>query len=148
MTPISTNIGEIKVKLEFEFTTINNRLMTVKVNCDSRHWVIQPKQPGIYDLEFDVTLPNSLLIEFSGKNNQTDTQVDADGNILADLCVKVKSITLDRIPIKINTNKLVILETDSGASIQSNYIGFNGRSVIPMEFSNAFEQIMFWQKNG
>lgn len=130
-----------KVKFIFEFGLLDNRYMQTSVTSGNHSQLVIPDSNNIGTVEFDVELPTQIVLKFSGKNSATDTQIDADGNIIRDMYVKINSISMDGFDLnKIFLHQKMKLLTESGQEIQTSYFGFNGISTIEMPESSVFSQ--------
>jgi hypothetical protein len=142
-----TDLGSVGVRLRFEFSKLHDRVMTVQCTSGSTIQRLEPQQAGFYDLDFRTTLPGRISLMFSGKNNLTDTVLDKDGSMVADLFVRLDAITIDDIPIKIDVAPIMLLTTETGEKHQTNYVGFNGQAVLHLLEHNAFDLIMAWTRH-
>ncbi len=127
--------------LDFEFGSIDGRVMTLTVNQIN----VESTAPSCDVL---ITLPGQVELIFSGKNKSADTKVDMQGQILADMYVKILSIRLDglELPNWVVQKKLILI-TENGKQLNTSYIGFNGKIVITMPEKNVFLQYMKFCQN-
>ena len=127
-------MNRIKVTIDLKFKGINGKHMNLVVNGKS----VAPDDEARSEILCD--LPSEYVLEFSGKV-PNDTKVDADGNIIDDIFIQIKSIKIDgiRLPDTYVHQKIKI-KTDSGEEIQTAHIGYNGRIVIPLTESTPFTQ--------
>jgi hypothetical protein len=138
------NFNKCCVAIDFEFCGIDNRFMRLEIEYNNQRLVATPvldnQDHGTAVVELLIELPTTIQIKTSGKT-QSDTIIDADGNHLKDMCIKVKSVKLDRFELKDSFlyNK-ILLNTDCGQHIKSNYLGFNGNVVIDFKCNNVFSQ--------
>lgn len=140
------NFNYVRLSIEFEFSKVNDKIMTVDVVYKDRHVKLHPNEPGVYSLELDIDIPNTVRFSFSGKDNRTDTII-VDNKIVDDLCVKIKNISLEGFKVdKPILHLLPKLITESGSTIVSNYIGFNGFIDIEILENNIFDQLMAWHR--
>ena len=83
---------------------------------------------------------NQLRIVISGKTAD-HTQIDDQGNILKDMCIKLINITVDGLSCSPEyVYHHINLHTDLGQVVQSNYWGFNGYVELNFDYANSF----FW----
>jgi len=141
-----TDLRLINIKLRFEFSELNDRIMNVDIKAGGTELRLAPDRAGFYDIDLDMLLPQRLLMCFSGKDNRVDTLLDQEGRIVADLFVRLDQIVLDNVPVKIDTNKLLVVETESGEKHRTHYVGFNGHAVLDFAETNVFDQIMVWNR--
>ena len=93
--------------------------------------------------EKEIHFPTVVVIKTSGKNHNFDTKIDAEGNIYEDLFVQIESISLDS--FKLNEKYLhqkIICVAESGDSIITSYLGFNGETKLEFLEENTFLQIL------
>ena len=127
-------MDKARIDLEFEFGQIDDRYMTVIVNGQ----VITPANPTI---SFDTVLPTQFRIEYSGKNNQTDTKLDESGKIIADLYAKIKTMRLDGFPVSQKyLYHTVTMHTETGQVLTTCYAGFNGYMEVVLDQPTVFSQ--------
>lgn len=123
------------LSIDFEFSNIDNRKMSVVLKTNKETLIIN--EQGIIKIE--IQLPSLVTLIFSGKNQETDTLMDSQGNILQDVHVKIKSIRIDGLEIpEWSIQKKITLETDTGMLVSSSYIGFNGTMRIDMPEIDIF----------
>jgi hypothetical protein len=140
------NFNSVRVRIEFDFTSVNDRIMAIEISDQDLLITPPPDSPGIRTIEFDLIIPSEIKMIFSGKNQDLDTILDGNNNIVQDLCVKFNKIWLDGIPVNVHPSKMVKFLPDSGESISTNYIGFNGELTIAIDQTNTFDQIMSWNR--
>ena len=129
-----------KLKIDIEQGSIDGRSMLVKLISDQQ-------QINFADsIEIDIELPTNITLVFSGKNHMTDTIIDKDNKIIADMYTKITKIELDGVPFPIAyIRKCLCLETQD-QKIYTSYIGFNGQMILKFEETTVFQQIN-WIKN-
>ena len=124
-----------KLKIKIEQGAIDGRTMLVELMAGSE------KTSFNESIEKDIKLPCSVSLLFSGKNNATDTIVDQDNNIVADMYTKILSIELDGISIpEVYIQKYLGIDTGE-QKIYSSYIGFNGKMTLEFQESTLFQEI-------
>lgn len=86
------------------------------------------------DFKFDIAPNQNLTICVDGKEKNF-TKVDADGNILEDMHVKIDQVIINSMPIKkwILETKFFNFLTNDGKISTSNYFGQNGKTHIKIE---------------
>lgn len=114
--------------------------MNVLIGVRDWHSDIHPTEPGLYQFEHDIILPEKIELIFQGKDMSKDTVCDARGNIMQDKCVIIKKITLDNFVVdQYYIQKHLTLQiADSDQSANSNYVGHNGRMILDLDRSNVF----------
>jgi len=127
-------MDKARIDLEFEFGLIDNRCMTVMVNGQ----LVTPANPTV---SFDITLPTQFRIDYSGKDNQTDTKLDKQGNIIADLYAKITTMKLDGFPVRQKyLYHTVTMHTTTGQVFTTCYAGFNGHMQVVLDQPTVFSQ--------
>ena len=131
-----------KYPIEIYFRFYNCENSEIKLWHDDKECV--PKN-AFYTHQVDLTLPNSLRFEMTGKHKKHhDTQVDKDGNILFDRYIKVVKCTVNNlIPNQLFMRKWPLVHigstrrnfTPANRQLHTNYIGFNG--VIELDFEGS-----------
>lgn len=127
-------MNKVRIDIEFEFGLIDNRYMTVMVNDQ----LVTPANPTV---SFEIDLPTRIRIDYSGKNNQTDTKLDEQGNIIADLYAMIKVMKLDGFLAKQKyLYHNVTMHTTTGEVFTTCYAGFNGHMQIVLDQPTVFSQ--------
>jgi hypothetical protein len=136
-------LNECVISFKFEFFRIHDRYMSVVVGDD----IIVPDENNHASYSIATILPSEIKLQFLGKNQNTDTIVDQQGNILQDLYVKIVSINLDQIllPDWIMQKNLYYL-TEANQLVNSSYIGFNSSMTINLTEENVFYQYQKFKK--
>lgn len=122
--------------IELEFGECNGFM---SVDITDRHGMIEsltkPANSTII-VQHKIELPNQLCFSISGKNYESDTLVSADGSIVADKFVKLKKLSLGRMPIQHNKfYQICNYQTDKGQTLYDPQWHFNG--LVTIDF---FEQ--------
>lgn len=141
-----TNFNQCKLKIKFCFGRCNNKLFQVKV--DDNHdvvevlpYTIDNEIIGIYEKQ--IYLPTKIIIHAQGKDNNVDTILDENFNIVEDLYVQISAISLDGFDLNENfLFKKINLITVDNKKILTNYIGFNGFVELNFKEDNIFFQCM------
>lgn len=135
-------LNKCKIGFEFEFGAIQGRCMTLQVLHDDNCYMV-PGNQGTANLQFDIVLPTTINLKFSGKNPNTDTLVDHDGKIIEDMYVKIVKINLDGFDLnEIFFHKKITICTDDLQQITTSYIGFNGMINLEFNESTVFKQYL------
>lgn len=130
-----------KIKLQLEIGFINGRSMSLQVfNKDSLIFDKSTFDKKKENVELELEFPTTLKIITDGKR-VNDTIVSVDGVIVEDMFIKISKLSIDRMPIKtwILEKYLFSGKSQSGDTYDTNYIGYNGVTMIDLEFSNSFE---------
>ena len=128
------------LKMNFRYGSCNNKLLRVEVKHDKQTVELAPvKNLAIFKKQ--ITLPTKIKINVSGKDNNSDTKIDADGNVIEDLFVQISDIYLDTFRLDdIFLHKHITIQTDSGDDHVTNYFG-NGVAEISFTEENIFAQV-------
>ena len=134
-------MNDCNIKIDLEFGSIGDKLMQVQYRCNDIR-----ENVDVVDLKASInqriTLPSKITLTFSNKDNNKDTILDENNNILSDLYVKILNIYLDGIKVNpVYLQKNLKLFTDSGNIINTPYVGFNGTMEIPLDTASVFQQI-------
>ena len=128
------------LKMNFRYGTCNNKLLQVEVEHDKQTVELNPVE-NFATFEKQITLPTTVKINVSGKDNNSDTKIDADGNVIEDLFVQISDIYLDKFRLDdIFLHKHITIKTDSGDEHVTNYFG-NGVAKIIFTEENIFAQV-------
>ena len=131
--------------IDFQFlNSINHTNMHVDIGTDRLSASNETKS---YSTR--ITLPSTLEIKCSGKDQNTDTLIDVNGQVIADKVVIIKSIVLDNIRIpQRSIDKIIRLVTDDGQEFYSETIKHNGTIVLDFKYSDVFRQVMHFTRMG
>jgi hypothetical protein len=141
-------MNQCKLEIFFKFFDIRNEYMGVEIQSGEVRSSMIPSDNSTHCFEQDISLPHTVELEFFGKNQDRDTEIDENGNVVRDKCVIIKDIRLDNIPIDpLYLKRRLSLEHSAGVS-NSNYIGFNGTMSLKFDRSNVFHQIMEMKRLG
>jgi hypothetical protein len=126
------------IKLKFEIAKLDDRSMSIEfiVNGKTVDYYEQINE-HIFIWESPFSLPGTVDIKVSNKN-PNDTQLDQQGNIVADKYIKLLDIVVDGLacaPYYVNRIKFV---TNEGKEIITNYWGFNGTARLNFIEENSF----------
>jgi len=130
-----------KIKLQLEIGSVYDRSMSLQVF--DKYKLIYDRE--IFDrekenIEFELNLPTTLKFTTDGKKDN-DIIVSTDGDIVADMFIKISKFSIDRMPVKtwILEKYLFSGQSYDGKSYDTNYIGYNGVTEVDLEFSDSFE---------
>lgn len=129
MTLLSIDIfsGNYNKSMSAKFISGNKLLKTIKYFDE-----------GTHRIDFDINLPTKFYISVDGKDNNTDTVLDKNGNVKKDKFLRLDNILLDKKPINSNAlYKICEIRTVGNQIINSNYIGFNGIVKIDLDYSDS-----------
>lgn len=136
-------LNSCNLEFKFEFGLVDGRYMQTTIQVNSTEYTVIPNNSCFNTKQLVVDLPTQVVLKFTGKNTDTDTIVDNNGQIIKDMFVKIISISLDGfiLPEKFLHQQLILV-TDTGQQINSAYIGFNGKLVIDMPQKTVFLQYL------
>lgn len=132
------------VEFQFEFSAIAGRHMQVAIIVNSNDlYTVNPTDKLVTGTKINVELPSQIVLTFFGKNHNTDTVLDSDGNITQDIFVKILSISIDGFQLNENFlhQKLKLVTVDN-QEIFTTYIGFNGNITIDLSKHTVFSQYL------
>lgn len=137
-----TNFNECKLRIGFKLGKCNNKLFNLSVNGEQLI-PIQTEDSIIAVYEKNIVLPTQIKICTYGKDNNTDTLIDDNGNIVDDLFVQIDDIHLDNFELneKFLHQKINVV-TENGEVYTTSYIGFNGTTLLDFQEENVFSQVM------
>jgi hypothetical protein len=127
----------MKIEFNFEFG-IYNGSMSVAIN-QGEHKLFESINNTQKNLTaiIDLTSPGSLTIQLDGKNNNVDTNVDSQGNIVADKYVQLQKLIVGRVPVSnANLYNLCCYTTITGTQANDTYWGWNGKVCINFDHIN------------
>ena len=128
------------LKMNFRYGSCNNKLLQVEVEHQEKTVELTPVK-NFAKFEKQITLPTTVKIKTSGKDNSSDTKIDADGNVIEDLFVEISDIYLDTFRLDdIFLHKHITIQTESGDEHVTNYFG-NGVAEISFTGENIFAQV-------
>lgn len=132
-----------RVTIEFKFGTVRDEAMSVTILADDKHYQATTDNTVV---SFDVDLPTDIKITVAGKNNQTDTIVDSDGNIVEDKFVQIVNFALDCFTLdEIFLHQRIKFLTESKDEYITSYFGFNGTATLNFDKDNVLEQYLACQ---
>ena len=139
------SVTNLQIKIKF-FPLSNGKQMQVKlVDQNGTALTVVPNDSNIAEVTVPVTMPATCWLEFSNKDQNHDTVIDADNRITEDLHVEILKVGLDCFEMSPQYLKQNLqLHTLDQKVIHSTYIGFNGKMPIVLEKTSVFQQIMQW----
>jgi hypothetical protein len=139
-------INNCIISFDLSFEHINNLIMQAVLIVDNERININPtldNEKYTATVNACVKLPTLISLEFSGKNYNTDTLIDQQGNILKDICIKIQNMRLDGLSVgQYYLQQHLILIDDSGTEWTGPYIGRNGIMQIALKEDNIFSQFI------
>jgi putative lipoic acid-binding regulatory protein len=133
-----SNLSELT--LDFHVSQLNQKSMSITFVNNDLPQTIEHLDEGEYTYKTKIEFPTKFIIKVAGKGPR-DTQIDDQGNILKDMCIKLTNITVDGLSCSPEyVYHHITLHTDSGQVVQSNYWGFNGYVELNFDYTNSF----FW----
>jgi len=132
------------VEFQFEFGVIAGRHMQIAITVNSNDlYTVTPTDTLVTGTKINIELPSQIVLTFFGKNYNTDTVSDIDGNITQDIFVKILSMSIDGFQLneKFLHQKLKLVTVDN-QEIFTAYIGFNGNITIDLSTHTVFSQYL------
>ena len=126
------------VELKFKVAQLHGKSMSMEFFMgDQTLEKYEQLDDGIFVWSCQLNFPSTIGIKLTNKE-PNDTELEKDGNIIADKYIKLLDIVVDRLPCaKYYVNK-VMLTTDQGKEITSDYWGFNGFVKLDFTQANSF----------
>jgi len=125
-----------------ESVPLNNQHMSIAV-YEQGHLLGSVQEWAANTARIDIVVepPFVLEMQVSGKD-QFDTQVDEQGNIIADKCLKIKGLAVDGIWIKswLLESRVIEFVDLNGNVRHTNYLGQNGVA----KFHMPQDALEFW----
>ena len=100
--PSSTASMYTNLEIELEFSNYNGSMNLEISDSEKTFACLSNVTEKIVTIQHEINLPSQLKFTLSNKNYNTDTQVSADGQILADKYVWLNKLALGRMPINID----------------------------------------------
>jgi hypothetical protein len=126
------------VELKFKVAQLNGKSMSMEFFMDDQTLDrYEQLDNGIFVWSCKLDFPSTIGIKLTNKHPH-DTELDNNGNIIADKYIKLLDIVVDRLPCAGYYVNKVMLTTDQGKEIISNYWGFNGFVKLDFTQANSF----------
>jgi hypothetical protein len=127
----------MRVEFNFEFGIYNGSMSVLIKQGDHKLFEsidnIQKNLVAVIDLVSHGT----LTIQLDGKNNNSDTEVDSQGNIVADKYVRLQNLIVGRVPVShANLYNLCRYTTITGTQVNDTYWGWNGEVCVNFDQTN------------
>ena len=94
---------------------------------------VKPTTADDIDISFDVTLPCTITVLFSGKNMATDTVLDESGNVLRDKFIFFKHLSLARVPVPEHIFRNFCNYETEDQTLNTTYYGFPGKMTFKFD---------------
>ena len=134
------------VSFDLTFDHIDNQIMQVVLSNNNKQVHVHPmlvNEKHTATAEIHVRLPTEIVLKFTGKNYHNGTVIDQQGNILKDICIKIKNMRLDGLLVdQYYLQQRLILVDDTGTEWIGPYIGRNGIMKIALQEDNIFSQFI------
>lgn len=128
-------LNRSQVQLYFKFGQVRGEYMSVHVNGVA----VVPDSDENAMITLCVDFPCELLITLDGKDNNTDTIVDNDGNIVQDKFVQLTEARVDRIIVNNHFLQKWPVINDSFITC---YFGFNGQVSLKFDEPTGFHWLL------
>lgn len=124
-----------QVQLYFEFGQVRDRYMNLRVNGID----VVPDSNEQAVVQVSVDFPGELCLELTGKDNNVDTILDSNGNIVQDKFVRLTKVKVDRMIVNDHFLQKWPIVNDSFAST---HFGFNGQVRLGFNEPTAFHWLL------
>lgn len=128
-------LNHSRVQLYFKFGAVHDSYMTVTVNGVTA----VPDHNEQAQIETSIIFPGELIIELSGKNNNTDTLVNDAGEIVQDKFVQLTQVRVDRMTVNDHFLQKWPLVNDL---FTTTYFGFNGQAKLMFDAPSSFHWLL------
>jgi hypothetical protein len=119
------------IELDFSAGLINGVSMSLQIDTDQQTVILDQLNPT-QTVRCCISVPGKLSIQTSGKGD-LDTQVDDEGNIIADKYIQLTDMRLDGLSVDENyLPRFIMLKPLDKEPVFSNYWGFNGTVEIQL----------------
>lgn len=132
-----------QLSIEFETESVNEKTMSLQILYNDRIWQQKPMPEGTCVYTQEITLPAKISLIFSGRHGTT-TLIDENNNIIKNMCILIKTIKLDGLPLwQFWPEFNVITECDeSDDLILGSALVVNGRADLFFNEPTTFECIL------
>jgi hypothetical protein len=122
--------------ITFELGLVESRGMRITVESSGTQLQLERGQT---QCTVPVEFPGYMTVTVNGKM-PTDTKVDAEGNVVQDMYVKIIDLQINGMSVdKVWLEKAIYLKRFSdGELVNTNYLGFNGQVRIDFDKPNSF----------
>lgn len=120
------------VKLQFKFVELNNEYMNLNILLSDRFIPVSPAQ--FRTIEFYINFPTEIVLDVSGKNMNSDTVLDDQGNIIKDKHIELIKVIIDNIAVP----SLYLKKWPELDGNNNSYFGFNGQFKLKFLEKNSF----------
>jgi len=120
------------VKLQFKFVELNNEYMNLNIVLSDRFIPVSPAQ--FQTIEFYINFPTEIVLDVSGKNMNSDTVLDDQGNIIKDKHIELTKVIIDNIAVP----SLYLKKWPELNGNNNSYFGFNGQFKLKFLEKNSF----------
>jgi hypothetical protein len=127
----------MRVEFNFEFGIYNGSMsVSIKQGDHKLFESIDNIQKNLVAI-IDLVSHGTLTIQLDGKNNNSDTEVDSQGNIVADKYVRLQNLIVGRVPVShANLYNLCRYTTITGTQVNDTYWGWNGEVCVNFDQTN------------
>ena len=131
----------MQIKLEIDASEYNGFLNLEVFDKNKKLSVIPKFVTGYNSLNLEVSIPNTLYFNLSGKNHKRDTLIDSNTNkIIKDKSLQIIGMSIDGKPLNKNrVAKMFYLKTEENKLINSAYWGFNGSVELALNCKDSLE---------
>jgi hypothetical protein len=92
-------VNQVKLSIEFEMGYCNGYMHCRVLNNDKEIFHIKNNDDEVLKLDFATVWPTTLRFELTNKDQNKDTVVDKNGNILYNKFMRLKKFTVNNLPL-------------------------------------------------
>jgi hypothetical protein len=126
-----------KFEIAFTLSKFQNQCMALAVLANDQPVLVEHNT-----IILDCALPAKIKFLVSGKG-KFDTELDDQGNIVADKFVRIDRVSIDRMPVPLYLleSRLIKFVPDNPAHATSmtNYLAWNGQAELSVDSGTSFE---------
>ncbi len=127
---------QVEVQLTFEVGHCNGSMSLQVFGNNQQLFTRNDLTEQQISLDLNLDLPGTIKIVLGNKNNNTDTRIDHNGQVLQDKYIKLSEMTVARVPVKSSVLfDLCNYLTETGQQSQDTYWGWNGTVQINLNES-------------
>lgn len=127
------------MKIRFDLDVKNyNGGPAIKIYCGNdllKEVILESAGPQTIELDTEIKCPSELVIEHYGKNMRRDTKLE-NGIIVDDKGFVLQKVSIGNIILENELYLFEFVKDDGQVITNNNYIGFNGRFVIKIDYND------------
>lgn len=125
----------MRIEFNFEFGLYNGSMNIVIMQHNNVLFESNDNIQSCITIVLDIISPGMLTICLDGKDNNIDTKVDSDGNIIADKYVRLQGLKVGRIPV-LEPNLSAICQYKKSTNEQVNHVYWGWNGWVHMNFDH------------